>query len=249
MNHFKVVMGFFMLATLVWLLNVLAGLTGHDGVTGTLTLLIAFGVAAYAIGQTLYTSARVKGMVLASLMVVGGSWLGMYELFDITQPYAGKLRDEQTARLEILAKNGNGGSSTIYEELEAMVTTPDEIAWVPYSPEVLAHFRAQNRLIFLDFTADWCLTCKANERLVIDTRKIRELFADRQVVTMIADYTDQDPEMTAFINSWERAGVPMYLVYPGERDGILLPETITKSMVIDAVESAAAQLEQRTSKE
>ena len=71
------------------------------------------------------------------------------------------------------------------------------------------------RPVFVDFTADWCITCKTNERFAIDTSKVRQEFSKRNVVILKADWTKGDPEITEILKQHGRAGVPMYLVYPG----------------------------------
>jgi len=247
MNGFKAAMGFLLLATVVWLLGVLATLTGPSGVVGALTFLLALGAASWVFGLTFHTDRRGKGLAWTTAILAAGVYFGLFNFFDIRAPFQEKRAEREDLRLAILSEAANGAGADVFAQLERRVTTADALAWVPFSDANLDYFRGENRLVFLDFTAEWCITCKANEKLVIDTRKIRELFAERNVVAMQADYTDKNDDMTAFINSFGRAGVPLYVVYPGEGAPILLPETITPGMVVDAVENAAAQLAQRTS--
>ena len=246
MEHMKVGMGFMMAGTLVWLLSVLAGLTGPDGVIGVLALLVAIGMGAYLIGNTWYSGRRMFGVISALVLLGAGYQIGMRDLFQLSDPTKARDARKEALRLELLAEGG-GATGDIYAELEKLVTTAEEIAWVPYTADTLDYFRDKGRLVFLDFTADWCLTCKANERLVIDTGKIRQLFADHEVVVMRGDYTEMKEEHTQFINSFNRAGVPLYVVYPGQGEPILLPETITAGIVNDAVSDAAVTLKQAAS--
>jgi thiol:disulfide interchange protein DsbD len=118
------------------------------------------------------------------------------------------------------------------------LTRPSQMVWKPFSQSTLEQALASGRPVFVDFTADWCITCKTNERFAIDTPTVRNAFSKRNVVTLKADWTSGDPEITRILNQYGRAGVPMYLVYPGGSKGpqpVLLPELITAQAVVDAL--------------
>ena len=118
------------------------------------------------------------------------------------------------------------------------VTKPSQLVWQPFSKTNLDNALASGKPVFIDFTADWCITCKTNERFAIDTSKVREEFSKRKVVMLKADWTKGDPEITEILKQHGRAGVPMYLVYPGgskEAQPVLLPELITAQTVLDAL--------------
>lgn len=245
METFKIGMGFMMMATLVWLFSVLIDLTGTSGMIGMLTFLLCLSAALLIYGQTWHSDSRKKGAAYMTLLIVVGSYLGFVKLFDIANPTAAKEKKMEELRIKFLSEDGGSG---LMQLLENQVTTADEIKWVHYNPKNLEHFRNQDRLIFVDYTAAWCLTCKANERGVIDTQSIRELFADNNVVVMKADYTDKSDELTLDLKKFNRAGVPMYLVYPGKGEPILLPEMLTKGIVQDAVAEAQGLLQQQAKK-
>ncbi|HKM57166.1 MAG TPA: thioredoxin family protein [Chthoniobacterales bacterium] len=118
------------------------------------------------------------------------------------------------------------------------VTRPSQMVWKPFTKSSLEEALASGKPVFVDFTADWCITCKANERFAIDTPQVREAFSKRNVVILKADWTNGNPEITQILNQYGRAGVPMYLVYPGGSKGpqpVLLPELITSQTVLDAL--------------
>lgn len=243
MEHFKVAMGFLLLGTLVWLVYILGDLTGPTGVTGTMALLITVGAACLIYGKSWYSDARYKGLIAMTLILGLGVYVGMFRLFDIRDPKAHKRETLEGLRLKFLSEAGVDKDRLFANQ----VTTGDKIAWLPYSAENLEHYRQQGRLVFVDFTAAWCATCKLNERTVIDTPAIRELFATQDVICMKADYTDKSDDLTKVLRSFNRAGVPMYLVYPGKSDAILLPELLTQSMVTDAVDTARTELARQAS--
>ncbi len=108
--------------------------------------------------------------------------------------------------------------------------------WESWSPEKEAAAVSQGEAVFIDFTADWCQTCKANEKLVIGTKNVMKAFADKKVRLFKADWTKPNPDIDIALQKYGRAGIPMYLYYPGgKKDPILLPEIITKNMIINLV--------------
>jgi len=116
-------------------------------------------------------------------------------------------------------------------------TAPSKLAWQKFSRESLDAALDSGHPVFVDFTADWCITCKANERFAIDTATVRNAFAQQKVITLRADWTNGDPVITEILKQHGRAGVPMYLVYPGgkNREPALLPELISAQTVLEAL--------------
>ncbi|MCG8570204.1 MAG: thioredoxin family protein [Spirochaetes bacterium] len=105
-----------------------------------------------------------------------------------------------------------------------------------FSPELLKQYQADQIPVFIDFYADWCLTCKTNEKLVLFTDEIQSAFTNKNVKLLRGDFTNNDPIIANWIQNHGRAGVPVYLFYlPGEKEPILLPEIITKEMVLKQV--------------
>jgi DsbC/DsbD-like thiol-disulfide interchange protein/cytochrome c biogenesis protein CcdA len=108
----------------------------------------------------------------------------------------------------------------------------------PFQPQ-LTHALAQNRIVFVDFTADWCVNCKVNERLVLDSAPVREAFQKHDVILLKADWTNGAKDITALLRQFGRAGVPCYVVYPPGGRPIVLPELITPDIVLHALDQAA----------
>lgn len=246
MEQFKVVMGFLLMGTVIWLFYVMAGLTGAGGVVGLMTLLLGLGLAAWIYGQSIHSDRPSRGYITAFLVSTFSLVLGLFVLFDIREPFAGKEAAQQEQRLKLIAEFGDAAPEELQRELREASTTAEKIAWIPFSDDLLAEYRAEGRMIFVDFTADWCATCKVNEALVIDTKAIRQAFVDHSVVTLKADYTHYDKRLTEILQSFQRAGVPMYVIYPGQGEPILLPETITKNIVLNGLTRAAANQTQRS---
>ncbi|MGV6819991.1 MAG: protein-disulfide reductase DsbD family protein [Parvularcula sp.] len=112
----------------------------------------------------------------------------------------------------------------------------DGVTQMAFSKEALANERAAGRPVFVDFTAAWCVTCQFNKATVLQSQQVVRAFQAHHVTYMVADWTLQDPEITAALEEQGRAGVPLYLYYaPGEASPRVLPALLTKSMVVSLV--------------
>ncbi|MFH1764516.1 MAG: thioredoxin family protein, partial [Gemmatimonadota bacterium] len=121
--------------------------------------------------------------------------------------------------------------------LEAPLMAVEE-GWIPFSQEEVERTLAQGRPVFVDFTAAWCLTCQVNERVVLSTEPVMEAFRARNVALFKADWTRQDPGITAALAALDRSGVPVYALYRGNAGGTphLLSAILTEKIVLDALE-------------
>jgi thiol:disulfide interchange protein DsbD len=114
-----------------------------------------------------------------------------------------------------------------------------EAVWEAWSPESVAKLRAENRIIYVDFTARWCATCQANKKLVFHNDEVLRYFADKKIATLRADWTNKDPRITAELARYQRSAVPFNVFWiPGKNDPVILPELLTPGIVLDAVKQA-----------
>ena len=115
------------------------------------------------------------------------------------------------------------------QPVEAKVASAGEES---FSEARLAQLRAQGRPVFAYFTADWCLTCKVNERVAIDTDAVRASFKAKNIAVLVGDWTNGDPALGRFIEAHNRAGVPLYIYYPaGGREPRILPQVLSPSLL------------------
>jgi suppressor for copper-sensitivity B len=113
--------------------------------------------------------------------------------------------------------------------------------WQPFNEASLHQIVAGGKVVLVDVTAAWCLTCKANELAVLDRPPVADRLRDPGVVAMRADWTRPDPAVTAYLQSFGRYGVPLDVIYgPGAPQGLALPELLTSEAVMDAFRRAAA---------
>lgn len=219
METFKHLMGFSLMATLVWLLTVLGAHVGLDGLGGFLGFLVVVAVGAWAFGRFGGPTEGLGRQLGAFGGAVALSVAGWWGLVDLT-PAA--------------AVAGAGPAA-----VDGPLDFEESIPWQPFDEARVAALAGQ-QAIFIDFTADWCLTCKANEKTILETDAVRGAFAEAGILPLKADWTRRDETITRWLMKYGRAGVPFYLVIPKDasKAPIPLPEVITPGLVIDAVNQA-----------
>ncbi len=201
METFKQLMGFPMLAVVVWLTGVLSKQLDVAGLQWALTSVLFVAIAGWIIGRFAgydrSTAARNKARLAAALVflfAVGIAW------------------------------NASGKS---------VAPSTIDIA------QVIAGHRAEGKHVFVDFTAEWCITCKVNKRVAINTAVVKDAFKANNVEFVTADWTNEDPSITKVLAEYGRSGVPFYLLYPADTskpplrfgDGIL-----TSGAILEAIE-------------
>ncbi len=111
--------------------------------------------------------------------------------------------------------------------------------WRGLSPNSISGWVVEGRVVFVDVTADWCLSCKANKALVLDRKPIVDMLSSDHIIAMRGDWTRPDDTILAYLKKNGRYGIPFNIVYgPGAPNGIALPELLTKDAVIKAVNRA-----------
>lgn len=114
------------------------------------------------------------------------------------------------------------------------------VPWVPFDEAAIAAAVAEGRTVFVDVTADWCITCQANKKLVVNRGAVaRRLGEGAGVVPMRADWTRPDARISRFLARYGRYGIPFNIVYgPATPEGVILPELLSESAVLAALEQA-----------
>lgn len=113
------------------------------------------------------------------------------------------------------------------------------LASQPWSPEAVQTALAEGRPVLVNFTADWCVTCKINEGAALSSRRTAETLKAHDAVYLVADWTRRDDAITAELERHGRSGVPLYLLYtPGQPEPRILPQLLTEGLIIDALGAA-----------
>lgn len=217
MLTFKQLMGFLMLATVLWLVWVLDAQT--SGLSNLKLLLSLFIIA---IGTWIYGNwgsldrekrTRIIGKIAALIFVVAGSWLFI----------ANVHRARATAERPLVA----------VEKPSSQVVGKE---WEVFSLPSLERYVQKGIPVFVSVGAKWCLTCQTNH-LVLETEKVKEAFVRYGVVKMEADWTTNDENVTRYLRSLGRNGVPVYALYSLDPHAhpVILPEIITPDTVIEAL--------------
>lgn len=211
MERVKQFMGFPLLATLIWLLFILGAQKGLEAVIWVASFLLVLAMACWILGAfaSPLQSARSRALawVVCLLLIGAGGWYFIGQKF--------------------VASRASGSSQPAKE---------GGIPWQPFSQAALDEAIASGQPVFVDFTADWCISCKYNEKTAIDIPEVRKLVEERKIIMIKADWTNENPEITAILKQHGRVGVPFYLLYPGggSRQPSTLPEILTPGTVLDA---------------
>ncbi len=218
MEKFKIAMGFPMLATAVWLFNLAAGSYGGRVLwLGVFLVVVAF--AAWIFGEFVQRGRAGKGVAFAVVLIllVGG--------------YACVLESQLHWRAPMAAADPTG----------SLKESADGIDWQRWSPEAVAKARSEGRPIIVDFTADWCLTCQVNKKTSLEIASVRAKLKSMNAVALLGDYTRFPENISEELNRFNRAGVPLVLVYPKDAAAppIVLPEILTPGIVLAALDRAA----------
>ena len=205
-------LGFALLATVIWLLWVFGNSAGADGIVALMTFLLALAFALWGFGQVQHRGhprAALFAGALTLLVAAGG-----------LNAVGAQLADAPA------------------QESERQASLSEE-RWQTWSQSAVQAHLDEGRAVFVRFTADWCITCKVNERVALADPEVLDAFTRRNVALLVGDWTQRDDAIRAELGRHGRAGVPLYLLYDPERPGEpeLLPELLTADRVLSSVES------------
>jgi thiol:disulfide interchange protein len=207
METLKQFLAFPMFGAAAWLVWVLSVQTGSGGVALVLAglVVLAFGLWVRERTQVLHSRRRRWGAAATAAAVVGALYLGI-----------------ATDRLS--APTPTAGAETA-----------DRLPSEPYSPERLAKARAEQRPVFVNMTAAWCITCLVNERVALSTAEVAQSFSEAGVLYLKGDWTNRDAAITEYLADHGRNGVPLYVFYPPGGHPRVLPQILTEDIVRSAI--------------
>ena len=215
MTHLKQLMGFLLLATLLFLLYVIGAQRGLEGLIWTCSFLLVVSLACWIAGTFLGPSASARARAVATILIL--VLLAVSGVYFIGNKF-------RTATNPILASTQTGD-------------------WQNFSPALLQAELRQGHSVFVDFTAAWCLNCKFNEAHVLESAEVRAAFKKNGVTKLKADWTNGDPVITKILQQFGRVGVPFYVLYPGDAgEPVVFPELLTKTIVLEKLEGVSRRV-------
>lgn len=209
MERLKQFLAFPLYATVAWLVWVLGAQVDNDAVVRLLITMVVLAFALWA--WRAYRGGAARGFSFAAAIgLVGAAYLA-WPLFSGQAP------------------------ADVLSPAQASKTTSAADPWQSFTPTKVAELTAANKVVFVDFTAAWCVTCQVNKRLVLNSTDVRRAFADRGVELVRADWTRRDPAITQALAALGRQGVPVYVLYRPGKEPLLLPEVLAPQTVLDAL--------------
>jgi thiol:disulfide interchange protein DsbD len=201
----------------MWLFYIAASSYGKN-VAWLGGFLVVVALAAWIFGEFIQRGRRRKTLaaILVLILLVGG--------------YVFILEKELDWRAPYVASPTNG----------SLQESANGIDWQRWSPAAVAAAQSAGKPVLVDFTADWCLTCQVNKKTSIEIDSVREKLKSLGAVALLGDYTHFATNITTELQRFNRAGVPLVLIYPKNSDTqpIVLPEILTPGIVLDALDRA-----------
>jgi len=231
MVTFKQLMAFPMFATAIWLMKVFGRQVGVPNGTMIILMNVLWGLllaalAIWLLARSQYAKNRlgqILGKVLALALLATAGWLAY--------PTSQALQN---------AKSSSRSLTTAVSGKNAVDVDQFGVEWEQFSSHRLQELLDQKRPIFLDFTAEWCITCKVNERVVFGSAEVRELLRNKNVALLKGDWTAMDGEITKALETFGRNGVPLNVIYKGgalSGEPVILPNILTAGVVINELKT------------
>ncbi|MCQ2104784.1 MAG: thioredoxin family protein [Fibrobacter sp.] len=208
------VMGVLLMATVCWLLWIVNEQAGGTGV-GLFAVVAVLAIAAsFALGKIAPPGSafvREVSTFVVAVIVIAAVWFAV-----LAPRYEAVVQARFDARIS---------------------EQKTEDGWYRYSPALIEELAAAGRTVFIDVTADWCITCKANEAAVIGREDFARAMDSLNVVRVKADWTRETPEVNALLRSLGKSGVPAYAIYPAgdASKQIVLPEILTTGGIVEKI--------------
>src|ERR1043166_187436 len=236
MATFEAGMGFFLLGTVIWLLNPLRGQIGDYGLLLGLIFLLGVSAAAWIKGKIKHgdTAVRKAKLYGLSVVIILVGWLIPFRFMSTIDQLVG----EQTERLDWIDLGQHALQSR--DLVDVPDWSKDKIQWRRYKRQRALATVAAGYTVFIDYTADWCANCKTMLKTAIDREATIAAMKELNVVTYTADYTLYLPEITEDLARFKRGGVPVFVIYRAgdTRNPEILPEVITSGSLVEALRKA-----------
>jgi thiol:disulfide interchange protein DsbD len=225
MVTFKQAAGFVLVATAVWLLWIVGGLLGANGVVWTAAFWTFLAFSGWLIGKidgNWESPRRIATWASALAIAVFGAWFSFAYMYEPEERHGGSIGVQDA--LQLVADQG----------------WDEDIPWVPYAPGLADELSRRGYTVYVDYTARWCASCQYNKAAVLRSDEIWSMMRELGVIPIEADFTNKDPVMLKEIQSFGNPSVPLNLVYPSGRPSevSVLPVLLTNAIVREALRKA-----------
>ena len=213
MNTFKEFMAFPMYATVLWLLWVLGMQVGVNGMA-----IVVGACLSLAFGLWLLQKRRFASVFWSTANAVIAGVALLVALYALQSPLLAVQPDAD--------REAAGDGELSGDHFES------------FSAARLAQLQAAGQPVFINMTAAWCITCLANEQTTLSADSVLQSMRDNNITYLKGDWTNQDPEISAVLDSFNRPSVPLYILFPGAgKEPIILPQILTPAIVIEVFAS------------
>lgn len=248
MGTFEAIMGFILLLTVVWILNPIRGQLGDYGLLLAIFFLIGVGMSVWIKGKAQFgaTGSKKRWLNVTSLALLIVSWVIPFQVFStIEKLQQSVMRNEELIGLGLIyeTREDSSDTSVAWNSEKQWEKANGEIPWLHYDQQVVRDYVNAGFPVFVDFTADWCASCKVNLGSSININQTKQLLQQNDIVPFEADYTNRNPKIRKILKEYGRAGVPLYLVFHPNRpdEPIILPEVLSPGIVADALKTVSAK--------
>jgi thiol:disulfide interchange protein DsbD len=196
--------------TVIWMVWLYTESAGSYALVALLSALLLLAIAGWTLGR--WPAKRVATLV--ALLIIAAA---------IALPwYVGRVLGDSTPQTKTAASRAAA-----------------QTEWQPYSPALLQQYLSEGKPVFVDFTADWCLSCQVNQRVVLDRDDVQKALKSSGVELLKADWTHHDKNISEALQQLGRSGIPTYALYSGQSGAPpqLLPEVLTPGIVFRALDS------------
>ena len=217
MIRLRQIMGLALLATAIWLLWVIKGILGLPAVGGLVAGLAILGLVLLLAGRGVKAA---RALTPGAPIAIGVAMI----LAASVLPSSGDAPAPGSGAVSLRDGGKEAGTAAL---------------WQPFDEARIATLVAQGKTVLVDVTADWCITCQVNKRLVLNQGAVHTAISDGRLIAMKADWTRPNPVIAAYLAKFGRYGIPFNAVYgPEAPGGIPLPELLTEDIVTQAVAKA-----------